>query len=254
MSIRLFVCLSLVLIFSACKQEVSRTYAQEAPSHSAFDALLKEYVDASGDVDYSGLQADSNRLNTYLATLSKHHPHAGWTEDEQLAYWINAYNAFTLQLIIRHYPIGSIKGITFVNIPLVHSPWDLSFIEVEGQRYDLNDIEHGIIRKEFEVPEIHFALVCAARSCPRLRREAYIPDQLDAQLADQARDFLSDTRKNIITKDFIQLSKLFTWYGGDFKRDGSLIDYINQYVPAPVDANARKGSLPYDWNLNVQLK
>lgn len=254
MNMRSIYWMMLIVLFSACQQESNRSYAQQPPSHEAYDALLKKYVDAAGNVDYKGLQADSVSLNAYLQVLSAHHPNEKWTKDEQLAYWINAYNAFTLQLIIRNYPIGSIKDITFVNIPLVHSPWDLDFIQIEGETYDLNDIEHGIIRKQFEVPEIHFALVCAARSCPRLRKEAYVAERLAEQLADQARDFLSDPRKNLITKDFIQLSKLFTWYRGDFKSDGGLIDYVQRYVDKSIDANARIGSLPYDWNLNAQMR
>lgn len=251
MRLHLMVLLVLFLC-AACGSSVEKSYAQPAPSHERLDALLKAYVNETGDVDYAGLQTDSANLNAYLKLLSKHHPNDDWTSNEQLAYWINAYNAFTLQLIIRNYPLGSIKDITFINIPLVHSPWDLDFIQIEGEEYNLNDIEHGIIRKQFGVPEIHFALVCAARSCPRLRREAYAAEHLEAQLADQARDFLSDVRKNRITAKRLSLSKLFLWYSGDFKAKGSLLSYVQQHTSMKIETGATIDYMDYDWSLNDQ--
>lgn len=221
--------------------------------HDDFDILLKKYVNEAGYVDYKGFIADSLKLNSYLDMASKHHPNSkNWSKDEQLAFWINVYNASTIQLIIRHYPIKSIKDIAGI-IPFVNSPWDVKFIHIEGQTYDLNNIEHNIIRKDFDEPRIHFALVCAAISCPKLRNEAYQAGSLDAQLEDQARAFFNNSAKNKISPKSVQLSKLLDWYGSDFTKDGnSLISVINQYSDVKVNASAEISYLSYSWDLNEQ--
>lgn len=204
-----------------------------------------------GRVDYRGFIADSTRLNAYLHLLGEHHPNEQyWTRDEQLAYWINAYNAFTVKLIVDHYPIASIKDIKH-GIPFVNTVWDIKFIKIEERTYDLNNIEHGIIRPKFDEPRIHFAVNCASVSCPRLRNEAYTAGRLDEQLTDQARSFLTDPHKNKLAKEQLQLSRLFTWYGSDFKEDGlSIIEYIRQYTDQPIADDAQVNYLEYDWRLN----
>lgn len=223
--------------------------------HHLFTQILKEHVDDKGMVDYRALQADSVQLNKYLSLLESHHPNeTHWSESEQLAYWINAYNAFTLRLIIRHYPIESIKDITLVSIPFVSSPWDLKFIQIENATYDLNHIEHTIIRKRFHEPRIHFALVCAAVSCPKLRREAYAANELEEQLQAQALDFINDTSKNEIIGSSLTLSKIFWWYGGDFKENGSVAEYVNQFTQTEVSSGASIDHLDYNWSLNDQSK
>lgn len=240
------------VLLSSCK--VSDYASDSKPiDHRIWDSLLQKHVTEEGLVDYQGFIADSVRLNNYLDLLRKHHPNdEHWSRDERLAYWINAYNAFTVKLVADHYPVKSIKDIKN-GIPFVNTVWDIKFIEIEGQTYDLNNIEHGIIRPKFDEPRIHFAVNCAARSCPRLNNRAYTAEKLDAQLTQAAKAFLADEEKNEISPNAVRLSKIFTWYGGDFKSDGqSIIDYINQYAPTKVNADAALSYLEYNWSLNDQ--
>lgn len=226
-----------------------------APSHAIFNKLLKEHVDAKGMVDYKGFAKDKAELKSYLDLLSKNAPADSWSKDDQLAYWINAYNAFTIQLILDHYPVKSIKDIgAKVKIPFVNTPWDVKFIKIGGETYDLNNLEHGIIRKKFDEPRIHFALVCAAKSCPRLRNEAFEGSRLDAQLDDQGSDFLNNPAKNSITAKQASLSKILDWYGGDFKKkkDMSIKDVVNKFSKTKITDDTKISYQTYDWALNEQ--
>ena len=226
-----------------------------APSHAIFNKLLKTHVDAKGMVDYKGFVKDKAELKSYLDLLSKNAPADSWSKDDQLAYWINAYNAFTIQLILDHYPLKSIKDIgASIKIPLVNTPWDVKFIKIGGETYDLNSIEHGIIRKKFSEPRIHFALVCAAKSCPRLRNEAFEGSRLDAQLDDQGVDFMNNPAKNAITAKQASLSKILDWYGGDFKtmKGMSVKDVVNKFSKTKITDDTSISYMTYDWTLNEQ--
>ncbi len=228
-------------------------FAQKAPSHQQWDKLLKKHVNAAGLVDYKGFKADKAELDAYLKTLSSNPPQSSWSVNDQKAYWINAYNAYTVDLILQHYPVKSIKDIgSKIKIPFVNTPWDIKFINIGGKKYDLNNIEHGILRKKFDDPRIHFALVCASMSCPRLRNEAYTSAQLDAQLEDAGKDFLNDRSKNRISAGKAELSKYFSWYKGDFTKKGSLANFINQYSTVKINGNTKIDHLDYNWNLNEQ--
>ncbi|MEP0986151.1 DUF547 domain-containing protein [Ekhidna sp.] len=229
-------------------------FSQSGVSHNAFDQLLQKYVEDEGMVDYKGLKAERSELKSYLSTLENNAPQKSWTRDQKLAYWINAYNAYTLELILEHYPVESIKDIgSTIKIPFVSTAWDIKFINIGGEEYDLNNIEHGIIRKDFDEPRIHFALVCAAVSCPKLQNRAYLPEKLDEQLTKAAKEFLSNPAKNRFkNENQATLSKLFNWYGGDFKNDGTLIEYINRYAPTKLSKNADIDWMDYNWNLNEQ--
>jgi len=225
----------------------------ESMDHKAWDTLLKKHVNDDGWVDYKGFQRDSTALNAYLEQLSNNSPQETWTRQEQLAYWINAYNAYTVKLILDYYPVSSIRDIgSKIFIPFISSPWDIKFIKIGGKKYDLNNIEHSIIRKEFDEPRIHFAVVCAAYSCPKLRNEAYIPEILDQQLDDAARNFINNPENNIIHMNEVQLSKLFSWYKGDFTKSGDLLDFISKYSDIKPQPNAKINYLDYDWSLNEQ--
>ncbi len=218
-------------------------------SHSEWDNLLKKYVDEEGNVNYKNF--DRAALRQYLSHLQENLPSSSWTDAQQIAYWINVYNAYTIELVLDYYPVSSIKDIGGkINIPFISSPWDIKFIPLGKDTVDLNYIEHSILRGEFNEPRIHFALVCASASCPQLRREAFIAGKLDNQLSEQTRQFLSDTSKNIISSSTVQLSKIFQWYGGDFRKNTSLIGYLNQYSPVRINENADISFLPYDWSLN----
>jgi hypothetical protein len=143
------------------------SFAQKAPSHQQWDKLLKKYVNNSGMVNYKGLQKDQADLDAYLKTLSDNAPQDNWSEDEKKAFWINAYNAFTVALILKHYPVKSIKDIAG-NIYKINTPWDIKFITIGAKKYDLNNIEHGILRKNltihaFTLPS--FVLLYLVRDC-----------------------------------------------------------------------------------------
>ncbi|MEO9851960.1 MAG: DUF547 domain-containing protein [Reichenbachiella sp.] len=224
------------------------------PSHKDFDLLLKKHVDDKGGVNYKAFKNDTDILNDYLVEMMLEPPSRDWNDDEKLAYWINVYNALTIQLVLKYYPIKSIKDIgSSIQIPFVNTPWDVKCFEVkDGEELSLNNIEHGIIRKDFEEPRIHFALVCAAVSCPKLLNEAYDPARLNAQLTTQTKGFLANTSKNKISIDRLELSKLFSWYGGDFRKNGTLVDFLNPYTSVKIDSKAKTSFLDYDWNLNEQ--
>lgn len=239
--------------FSGCSKKLNFGGQGTQPvSHEIWSELLGKYVNEQGKVNYKGFQQDSTKLNEYLTLLSKNPPNSkNWTENERLAYWINAYNAFTIQIVARHYPVASIRDISQgLNIPFVSTTWDIKFIQIGDERIDLNNIEHSVIRERFAEPRIHFALVCAASSCPFLRYEAFTGDSLDAQLTDQAQRFINNSQRNKISPDAVMLSKIFKWYKGDFTRNQSLIDYVNKYANTKINKEAAIDFLEYDWSLN----
>ncbi|MHC4303408.1 MAG: DUF547 domain-containing protein [Planctomycetota bacterium] len=221
--------------------------------HQVLQAVLKKHVDADGGVDYTGLARETGSLDAYIAAVAKA-PFDALDRNEKLALLINAYNAFTLRLILDHYPVGSIKDIP------ASKRWDDERWNVGGHVWSLNQIEHKQIRPKFNEPRIHFALVCAAAGCPPLRDEAYTAARLEAQLEDQARYvhrpgrwFRYDRHRNVV-----HLTKLYDWYAGDFKQaSGSVTAYAAAYSPELKQA-VDSGNPPelrwldYDWSLNDQ--
>lgn len=225
-----------------------------APDHSAFDKLLKKHVNAQGLVNYKGFKADQPAFTRYLDQLSQNPPTAAWSKPEQMAYWINAYNAYTIQLILNHYPVQSIKDIgSKIQIPFVTTPWAAEFFSIGGRKMNLDDIEHGTLRKKFNDPRIHFALVCASISCPRLRNEAYTAARLERQLEEQGQDFLNSPAKNKVGRTSAQLSKYFDWYKGDWNENGQSVQkWVNKYAKTKLAPGATITFLDYNWNLNEQ--
>lgn len=225
-----------------------------AVDHSAFDKLLKKHVNERGLVDYKGFKADEKAFDQYLALLSASPPAAAWSRADQMAYWINAYNAYTIRLILDHYPLKSIKDIgSKIQIPFVTTPWAAKFFSIGGNKMSLDEIEHGTLRKKFKDPRIHFALVCASLSCARLRNEAYVGPQLDRQLEDQGRDFVNNPAKNKITRETAQLSKYFDWYKGDWNDNGQSVGrWINRYSTTKITDQTKITYQDYNWNLNEQ--
>lgn len=215
---------------------------EEIHQHRIWDQLLQEYVSSTGEVDYLALKQEKSWLNQYLVQLAQNPVSDSWSRSQKLAYWINAYNAFTVKLIIDNYPVASIRDI--------QRPWARKFIEIGDQKYSLNQIEHDIIRPAFQEPRIHFALVCAAKSCPKLLNTAYRWEKLDQQLDDQTHYFLNESGKNQLSENYIQISKLFSWYGQDFEKQGSIIDFLNRHTNIKIDPRAKVEYLPYDWSLN----
>ncbi|MCC7241533.1 MAG: DUF547 domain-containing protein [Acidobacteria bacterium] len=236
------------------------TTAQVEPfdhEHRAWTAILATY-DSSGGVDYEGLlQRGQPALDVYLDALAAAVPdERGWTRPERMAYWINAYNAFTVRLVLDHYPLKSIRSIGF----LPYAAFRKSFIPLgaDGKKISLNTIENDVLRTQFADPRVHFALVCASKGCPALRSEAYRADVLDAELDDAARRFLADTSKNQwdAASRTLRLSSIFRWYREDFERAaGTVPQFVARYAP-PAMAGALAGTPPriayleYDWSLN----
>lgn len=244
----------IVLWIFSCKPLYSSIIElKKAPSHNEWSKLLHKHVSENGNVNYAGFQKDSSLLYAYLQTLQEATPNENlWTQNEQKAFWINAYNAFTIKLILKYYPIQSIKDIgSSIKIPFINTPWDIKFIKINQEKLDLNNIEHSKLRNHFKDARIHFALVCASVSCPVLLNEAYIAEKLDEQLDAQARIFIKDMSRNILTVNEIKISKIFEWYSMDFTSYGvSIIDYINQYAPIVINANAKISYIDYNWRLN----
>jgi len=207
--------------------------------HSQWNALLKEYVDDNGHVDYKGFIEDRNLLEGYLDLLSKRVPTKDWPVQELLAYYINLYNAHTVALIVRNYPLKSIKDID--------GPWTTDFVKIGDQQLSLGALEHSILRKMNE-PRIHFAINCASASCPKLFNQAYTPEKLEEQLEAAAFGFINSD-DNTITQDELNLSRIFKWYKSDFS-DGELSSYINPFTEIEIGSEAAIDYKEYDWSLN----
>ena len=203
--------------------------------------MLKKHVTIDGKVNYKGFKADENELKDYINYLGTHSPHDTWTKEEQLAYWINAYNALTVDLIIRHYPVKSIK--------YIKNPWEQRLWKLGDKWHNLDEIEHQILRKMNE-PRIHFAIVCASFSCPKLQNEAFEASKIEEQLSKVAKEFLSDTNRNEISENSLKLSKIFQWFSKDFKQNGSVVDFINIYTDIDITPKAKISYKNYNWDLN----
>lgn len=236
----------LFLICSLCMQN---GHAQNS-NHKLWNELLSKHVSETGWVNYRGFTFDSLKLNIYLNLLSKRPPQTNWKKEDKIAYWINAYNAFTIQLMIRNPGIQSIREIGG-NFPFVNSTWDIKFITLGGIQFDLNEIEHGILRRKFKDPRIHMALVCASVSCPALLNQAFTALRLGEQLDLCAKKFLADTSRNIISLEQLRLSRIFEWYFRDFNGKKGIISFIQTYGPVKnLDPKRKIDYLDYDWSLN----
>jgi hypothetical protein len=236
--------------------------------HRHFDNVLKQFVD-SGRVDYAGLKVDNAALDRYLsdaASISEKH-FKSWNEPRRLAFLFNLYNAATLKLILAHYPVKSIKDIG----TLFKGPWDQRVVRLFGNVITLDELEHGILRKQYNEPRLHLALVCAAKGCPPLRSEAYTAERLDEQLEDQAKRFLGNPASFQIDREnkVVYLSSIFKWYGVDFRANyapANGFSGLNETHRAVSNFSARYLSdrdrkyleaggytvkfLDYDWSLN----
>lgn len=224
-------------------------HADESHDHSVWDGLLQKHVSDKGSVDYEGFIKDHDLLIQYLDHLSIGSPNPAKSQEEHLAYWINAYNAFTVKLIIDHWPLKSIKEIGG-NIPMIDSPWSIKFFKIGGVDFDLDTIEHEILRKKFVEPRIHFAIVCASMSCPTLLNQAFVPTELESQLDSQTHAFINDSSKNRISDKSMALSQIFEWFKMDFSEQGNLRKYIEPYTTV----NLPEGDIEfieYDWSLNM---
>ena len=239
-------------------------------SHAAWTALLKKHVllldgGKASQVRYSAMAADRALLKAYLAQLSAVAPAAvdAFTKPQQMAFLINAYNAFTVELILTRYPkLDSIRDLS----SLLTKPWSIKNVPLLGTTLTLDNIEHDNLRAKgrFDDPRVHFAVNCASIGCPMLREEAFVADRLDMQLDEQTQRFLSDRSRNRYADGKLEVSKIFDWYGGDFKLGHKGIAslpaffarYANQLADAPADRERIKTQgvpisfIDYDWKLN----
>jgi hypothetical protein len=213
----------------------------EAFDHTIFNDLLQNYVSEKGNVDYIGIKTQRVALNNYIALLSDNIPKDDWLNEDKLAYWMNAYNALTIDLILRNYPLESIKDIK--------KPWDQRLWKLGDKWYNLNQIEHDILRKMNE-PRIHFGIVCASFSCPKLQNKAFTATNLEAQLTAATREFLADENRNSISENNLKISRIFKWFSSDFTKNGSVIDFINTYTDVGISSKAEKSFREYNWDLN----
>lgn len=224
-------------------------------SHTLFENVLKLHV-RDGRVDYAALKSTPRELEAYLNQMASvpNSEFKRWSEPEQIAFLLNAYNANTLKLIIDHYPVASIKKIG----GFFSGPWDQEIVRLFGRTTTLKALEHGVLRKNYREPRIHFAMVCAALGCPLLRSEAYRAADLGEQLDDQARAFLAINYKNRVDagERVVYLSPIFEWFAEDFeKKSGTVLDFVRRFFPKAVQTELAKGSFrirytDYDWSLN----
>lgn len=228
------------------KGELTSTTANSSVNldHSKWDALLKEHVDSKGLVNYKGFVKNQEELSKYLTFLSSQNPTDQWSVQELLAYYINLYNAYTVQLIVTNYPTKTIKDID--------GNWTKGFVPVGSKNLSLGGIENGILRKMDE-PRIHFAINCASISCPNLLNEAFTASKINEQLDRATKQFINSDKNDIDAKN-PKLSSIFDWYQKDFKVNGSqdVIGYINQYSSEKINKDAVITYKNYDWNLNEQ--
>lgn len=220
--------------------------APVAPSFpAATSAFLQKYVNADGNVNYAAIKKQPAELNNLLQTVRSFDAKAA-SAAERKAFYLNAYNLTVIGAVVEKYPLASVMK--------VPGFFDKSQFTVAGEQMTLNDLENNKLRKPYNDPRIHFALVCAAKGCPRLSREAYAAPSLDAQLTAQAKRVL--TNSTFIRPDAgakkVLVSELFKWYAEDFKAPGSaLIPYLNQYrTAAPIPPGYTVDYYPYDWALN----
>lgn len=254
---------------------------RQSVSFVDYDATLRAHVDENGMVDYTALQADDARLNAFFQAVAQldRAVYDGWPSEKQIAFWINVYNGLTLKAIIDHYPIQAsrLKSLVYPKNSIRQIPgvWDKLQWQVMGSPVTLDEIEHGMLRENFDEPRIHAALVCAAMGCPPLRNEAYTAERLDEQLNDQMRRFLSHPQKFRIDRgdNTVYLSKIFEWFGGDFVKryapsdafsehsevERAVLNAVSQHVPENdrdylLDGRYAIEYTDYDWTLNEQSR
>lgn len=239
---------------------ISAVVLTAMPDDDLFTALLQDHVD-DGAVDYPAIARD-DRLDTYLDQIAATDPADLPSSDAQLAFWINAYNAYTLKLVAATPGVNSIREITGLGTtgdPKTAKPWDQPIATIGGKNYTLNQVEHDVIRPTFADARVHFALVCAAYSCPLLRREAYAATHLDDQLDAQGRWFMTHRNKIDPQSRTARLSSLFNWFASDFGNDqDALLRFVADFVSAPAAAHSLRNEpqrwkvsyLDYDWSLN----
>jgi len=221
-------------------------FLQNNAQTSIFNNLLQTHVSNNGIVDYKSFKADKPKLDTYITYLEKTRPDNSWSANKQKAFWINAYNAYTIKLILENYPLKSIMDIKKEG----KTAWKIPFAKVGGKTYTLDHIEHEILRKKLFDPKIHVGVNCASGSCPKLGNVAFTEANVDTELTKLMKAFINDPTRNKIDKKKVQISEIFNWFKSDFTKNGSVIDYLNRYADTEIKSNAKISYKKYDWSLN----
>jgi len=231
---------------------VTGSRAARKMDNRIYAGLLGKYV-RNGLVDYQGFKNEEAKLDQYLKILEEIDTKE-LSRDEQFAFYINAYNAWTIKLILTGYPgVKSIKDLG----SFFSSPWKKKICRIDGEVISLDQIEHGILRPRFKDPRIHFAINCAARSCPPLRSDPYEGAILDQQLNEMGSTFINDPSRNRLERNTLYVSKIFDWFEEDF--DGDVVGFILKYAKGGLKKGLEinKGDvvikyLDYDWSLNAK--
>ena len=231
-----------IILFISILFIISSSNGQTATFHN----VLQKTVSKNGVVDYKYLKQNPSELNNYLSYLNKTTPNSSWSSNKQKAFWINAYNAYTIKLILENYPLKSITDIKQKG----KTAWKIPFAQVGGKTYTLDHIEHNILRKNFSDPKIHVGVNCASSSCPKLLNIAFTEDNIENELTHLMIDFINDSSKNNITENNIQISSIFDWFKEDFTKNGSVIHFLNTYSKTKISPKAKISYLKYDWSLN----
>ena len=220
--------------------------------HSEWTGLLQRAVSERG-VDYDWLAGNKPALNHYVDRLAEADP-GSWSREEQMAFWINAYNAVMIQSVVEHWPLESVLDISKI-LKLIPTGWVFyKKHRVGGADRSLDDIEHRILRGRFKDPRIHAAINCASVSCPPLVPRAFEGPDLDSQLDAAMQAFLLDPQRNQLRASPPRLSKIFSWFREDFEDQGTLWEYVRSAVPDSVAGTLRVQAqpefLPYNWEIN----
>jgi hypothetical protein len=210
------------------------------PSYVQYNRFLQRNVTSSGSVNYKAIKSNRKSFDSIVDNFSKANPSSSWTTQQQLAFWINAYNVFTIKLIVENYPLESITKLDG------GKPWDVKRITIGGKKYSLNQIENEIIRPTFKNEKIHFAVNCAAKSCPPLHNRAFLPGTLSDQLDARSRAFVN-SKSNVLAANEVKVSKIFDWYKEDFP---NLINFLNSYSKVKINPGAKVSYMEYNWKLN----
>lgn len=251
-------------------------------TYSAYNSLLNKYLQ-NAKVDYQGFIKSRAAFEQFLKSIGavNEDDYQNWTEEQRLAYWINAYNAFTIKAIIDHFPIKrsfSLVGIFYApsnSILQIKGVWTKLKFRAVSRMVTLDEIEHQILRKKFNEPRIHMAINCASISCPDLSSEAYTADKLEVQLSEASSNFVNNPDKGVYIKQKngrVKLSKIFKWFGDDFipkygseklfknysLKENAVLDFVTNYIESEItkeylmNNKLKIGYLSYDWHLNEQ--
>ncbi len=215
---------------------------------SVFNDLLQKHVTKQGIVDYD--KFNGQKLRKYTIYLENTKPKKTWSVNKQKAFWMNAYNAYTITLILHAKYSKNLKN-SIMNIKRKgKSAWKIPYAKIGGKTYTLDYIEHQILRKKLFDPRIHVGVNCASASCPKLSNIAFTENNVDKELERLMKEFVNNSSKNKIYNKNVQISSIFDWFQDDFTKNGSLIAYLNTYSKIKISPKAKISYLKYDWTLN----